>query len=223
MCILKTTLSFISCYFQESRCLLGTYVFCVIVLIGAMIGGIALAASGTELLDLKTPLKETMADYDTSNTADPVTKAWDDIQKEYDCCGVDGPQDWAEFGPSFGGANVVPASCCDHLEESAQSGCRSDPRAVTGCYVKFEEIITQNESLIFSIVSITLIALVSESTLADCCGVSRNLTTHIMFVINSFNAEKGISHFPNAMFDARIPLFQVANAALAIMMWCAIR
>jgi len=159
---------------KESRCLLGTYVFCVIVLIGAMIGGIALAASGTELLDLKTPLKETMADFDTNNTADPVTKAWDDIQKEYDCCGVDGPQDWAEFGPSFGGANVVPASCCDHLEESAQSGCRSDPRAVTGCYVKFEEIITQNESLIFSIVSITLIAL-------------------------------------------------VANAALAIMMWCAIR
>jgi len=155
---------------KESRCLLGTYVFCVIVLIGAMIGGIALAASGTELVDLKTPLKETMGDYGTS---DSVTKAWDDIQMEYDCCGVDGPQDWPEFNPSFEGTKKVPDSCCDH--EPNQSLCISENAIrVPGCYTKFEEIITQNESLIFSIVSITLIAL-------------------------------------------------VANAALAIMMWCAIR
>ena len=32
----------------------------------------------------------------------------------------------------------------------------------------------------------------------------------------------GLSHFRNAMFDAGIPLFQVVNAALAIMMWCSI-
>merc|ERR1712001_623353 len=83
---------------KESRCLLGTYVFCVIVLIGCMIGGIALAASGTQLVDLKTPLKETMGDY-VQGGDDPVTQAWDDIQQEYECCGVEGPQDWSEFGP----------------------------------------------------------------------------------------------------------------------------
>ena len=33
----------------------------------------------------------------------------------------------------------------------------------------------------------------------------------------------GLSHFRNAvLFDADIPLFQVVNAALAIMMWCSI-
>ena len=133
----------------------------MIVLIGCMIGGIALAASGTQLVDLKTPLKETMSDY-TNNPEDPVTKAWDDIQEEYDCCGVDGPQDW--LNPEFGALNQVPTSCCDHEEN--QSLCRSENAVrVPGCYKKFEDIISQNESLIYSIVTITLIALVSESTL----------------------------------------------------------
>ena len=84
--------------------MLGAYVFCVVVLIACMIGGIALAAGGTTLDVLKEPIKETMTDYDTTNPEDPVTAAWDDIQTEYECCGVDGPKDWTEFA----GLSQVP-------------------------------------------------------------------------------------------------------------------
>ena len=128
-----------------------------------MIGGIALAASGTQLVDLKTPLQETMIDYDTTtNSDDPVTKAWDDIQKEYQCCGVEGPGDWVEFGPYPTGNQKVPASCCEGVEnqQNCLQGIEQGTELV-GCYTKFEDIIKQNESLIYSIVSITLIALVS--------------------------------------------------------------
>ena len=142
---------------QESRCLLGTYVFCVIVLIGCMIGGIALAASGTQLVDLKTPLKDTMSDYDPTKPDDPITQAWDDIQEEYECCGVDGAQDWTN--PDFGNQAQVPASCCANSESQQ---CLADTSKIPGCYSKFEDIIKQNEDLIYSIVSITLIALVSQ-------------------------------------------------------------
>jgi len=150
---------------KESRCLLGTYVFCVIVLICCMIGGIALAASGTQLVDLKTPLKDTMSDYDNSDPNDPVTQAWDGIQQEYECCGVDGPQDWSEFGNFIQGD--VPDSCC----ASPVTGCTEVP----GCYSKFEDIIKQNEDLIYSIVSITLIALVVNAALAIMmwCSIDR--------------------------------------------------
>jgi len=148
---------------KESRCLLGTYVFCVIVLICCMIGGIALAASGTQLVDLKTPLKDTMTDYDMSDPNDPVTQAWDGIQEEYQCCGVDGDQDWLDA------ISTVPNSCC----ASSSAGC--DTSKVPGCYSKFEDIIKQNEDLIYSIVSITLIALVVNAALAIMmwCSIDR--------------------------------------------------
>ena len=77
--------------------MLGIYIFCVVVLVGCMIGGIALAASGTELFDLKAPLQTSMGDYDISDPNNSVTKAWDDIQEEYKCCGVDGPADWGTY------------------------------------------------------------------------------------------------------------------------------
>ena len=125
-----------------------------------MIGGIALAASGTQLVDLKTPLQETMKDYDKDNSDDPVTKAWDDIQKEYTCCGVEGPGDWIEYGPFTSASDPFPDSCCEDAENI--SLCRADSSKLVGCYQKFEDIIKQNESLIYSIVSITLIALVSQ-------------------------------------------------------------
>jgi len=149
---------------KESRCLLGTYVFCVIVLIGCMIGGIALAASGTQLVDLKTPLQETMSDY---NSDDTVTKAWDDIQKEYQCCGVEGASDWITYGPDLGNQKV-PDSCCEGVEnqQNCLQGIGQQGTELVGCYTKFEDIIKQNESLIYSIVSITLIALVVSAALA---------------------------------------------------------
>ena len=135
----------------------------MIVLIGCMIGGIALAASGTQLVDLKTPLQETMSDY---NSDDTVTKAWDDIQKEYQCCGVEGASDWITYGPFDQGDNQkVPDSCCEGVEneQNCLQGIGQQGTELVGCYTKFEDIIKQNESLIYSIVSITLIALVSES------------------------------------------------------------
>ena len=125
-----------------------------------MIGGIALAASGTQLVDLKTPLKETMDDY-VPNGDDSITKAWDDIQREYECCGVDGPTDWVTEGPYPQGNAKVPASCCPDNVQQCQNGVGGQTDLV-GCYAKFEDIIKQNESLIYSIVSITLIALVSQ-------------------------------------------------------------
>merc|ERR1712038_54885 len=133
-----------------------------------MIGGIALAASGTQLVDLKTPLQETMGDY-VQGGDDPVTQVWDDIQQEYECCGVEGPQDWSEFGPfNQGQTPNTPTSCC-----ASEITC--DTSKVPGCYSKFEDIIKQNEDLIYSIVSITLIALVVNAALAIMmwCSIDR--------------------------------------------------
>ena len=50
------------------------------------------------LLLLKDPIKDTMGEYGSDDT---ITAAWDDIQTEYQCCGVDGPDDWEM-------ANVTP-------------------------------------------------------------------------------------------------------------------
>jgi len=141
---------------KESRCMLGAYVFCVVVLVGCMIGGIVLAGSGTTLEFLKDPIKETMADYGTDDT---ITSAWDDIQTEYECCGVDGPDDW-----DIAGVDDLPDSCCSWQEDPVT--CKQDTSRLSGCFTKFEDLISQNEHLIYAIVSLTLISLVVSAALA---------------------------------------------------------
>jgi len=141
---------------KESRCMLGAYAFCVIVLVGCMIGGIVLAGSGTTLDVLKDPIKDTMGEYGSDDT---ITAAWDDIQTEYECCGVDGPDDWA-----LANVNPLPDSCCSWQENP--EACEVDQSRLSGCFTKFEDLISQNEHLIYAIVSLTLISLVVSAALA---------------------------------------------------------
>merc|ERR1712038_925823 len=118
---------------KESRCMLGAYVFCVVVLVGCMIGGIVLAGSGTTLEFLKDPIKETMGEYGSDDT---ITAAWDDIQTEYECCGVDGPDDWA-----LANVTPLPDSCCPGLTGQDLQTCKQDTSRLTGCFSKFEDLI----------------------------------------------------------------------------------
>merc|ERR1712038_157275 len=107
-------------------------------------------------MGLKDPIKETMADYGTDDT---ITAAWDDIQTEYECCGVDGPDDW-----DIAGVDDLPDSCCSWQEDPVT--CKQDTSRLSGCFTKFEDLIAQNEHLIFAIVSLTLISLVVSAALA---------------------------------------------------------
>lgn len=52
-------------------------------------------------------LKNTMKDYGINNSME-ITKIWDEIQTDFQCCGVDGPVDWKVVVKN----NSLPMSCC---------------------------------------------------------------------------------------------------------------
>lgn len=60
---------------------------------------------------------------------EPYKDAWDDIQSQLMCCGVERPDDW--YLNSTFGESQVPDSCCKEIKE----GCGRDGSAAfsTGC------------------------------------------------------------------------------------------
>uniref|UniRef100_K1RU12 Tetraspanin n=1 Tax=Magallana gigas TaxID=29159 RepID=K1RU12_MAGGI len=85
---------------RESKCLLGFYIFFLMIIIG---GEIAAAVFGflykdkveTKVTDL---LMETMEKYKTSKN---VRNAWDFVQIELDCCGSDSPETWKNLSITY--------------------------------------------------------------------------------------------------------------------------
>jgi CD63 antigen len=73
-----------------------------------------------------------------------VTLTWDNIQKEFECCGVNNFTDW-EGTPAFNETNDVPDSCCKNITLGCGKGA-SDTEKIynTGCFVKFEGFIVDN-------------------------------------------------------------------------------
>ncbi|XP_048463552.1 tetraspanin-9 isoform X1 [Rhincodon typus] len=76
-----------------------------------------------------------------------LTNAWNIIQTEYECCGVDNTTDW----DSILGGNKVPDSCCQEYSK----GCgENNPSKwfVQGCYDTIESLLEKQTAVIGSIV-----------------------------------------------------------------------
>ncbi|XP_048727431.1 CD9 antigen-like isoform X2 [Ostrea edulis] len=97
---------------RESKCLLGFYVFFLMLIIG---GEIAAAVLGyiykdkveTEVNDL---LKQTMNMYKVKKN---MRNAWDFVQIELNCCGAESPDTWKNLSIPYNGEDVpFPSTCC---------------------------------------------------------------------------------------------------------------
>ncbi|KAL6429222.1 hypothetical protein ACFW04_008144 [Cataglyphis niger] len=93
--------------------------------------GIAAAVFKNDFsMTMKDTLKESMKNY---SEADRM--AWDNIQKELECCGVDGPNDWS---PANGFTSGFPSSCC---KQDMNMICQINNEALVyqeGCFNKLE-------------------------------------------------------------------------------------
>lgn len=94
---------------------------------------------------IENQLRKAQKDYDwfkkpTDINSDSYidTTFWDGLQSLFNCCGVDGPQDWAESGPKFNDSiPVYPRSCCSRpdveLPEAQLKLCNKDSVHQNGC------------------------------------------------------------------------------------------
>lgn len=116
---------------------------------------------------LRDPLLNTVEKYNPSNPQ--VVEAWDEVMDEFDCCGVDSYQDWAEYDPYYAtGLVKVPAACCEGTLVGLvnQVDCQQNPGDYAteigpGCVGKMEEYLEDNEWIILGITIATLAVIVS--------------------------------------------------------------
>lgn len=125
---------------RESKCLLGFYIFFLMIIIG---GEIAAAVFGflykdkveTKVNDL---LLETMRKYKTSKN---IRNAWDFVQIELDCCGPDSYDKWENLTIKYN-AKVVPfpSTCCVLTDKTKAIDDLTSalPKNATACFDKQE-------------------------------------------------------------------------------------
>jgi len=118
---------------------------------------------------ITTGMKTGMTNYE-KESFEGVTEAWNIVQSEFKCCGVEGYQDWktVDFGE-------VPDFCCiENTEGCAKGTVDMTPEQAknkiytNGCLTKFETAITDNVGLAAGI-GAAVIVLLFIGILMSCC------------------------------------------------------
>jgi len=176
--ILVVLVSFFGCCgaIKESKCMLGTYFVLILAMFIVMVVGAVLGYSGDLDTAIKSPLQDALKQYKDSAEAtdDPLTAyktAWNTVQEELKCCGVESVKDWQQTGGDINfdwtpaNQNInKPVGCCminrngDALTRTDQLTCRQatpDSESTVyyfqGCYTMIKEKIEENQNLVVGV------------------------------------------------------------------------
>jgi len=194
--LVAVLLSFFGCYgaFKKNKCMLATYFILLLGMFILMVVGVVLGYSGDLDETIKKPLKEALSEYrDNAEEDTPLfayKKAWNTVQEDFHCCGVDNVTDWEGDGfhwvPT---AANKPLGCCKEkrdgtsIPEEEQLVCReSRPEAgsteyyFNGCYTLIKEKIKKNEKNILGTATVVAIVMCLNlfSSFAMCTMARKN-------------------------------------------------
>jgi len=170
---LVVIISFFGCCgaFKESKCMLGTYFTLILAMFIVMVVGAVLGYSGDLDKSIKEPLKNAMSKYrdDVTDTNDALywyKEAWNTVQTEMKCCGVDDARDWgniAEITWSPDTANK-PLGCCmvkqdgSDTTQQEQTSCRTlegnpdnSVYYFRGCYTMIKDKIDDHQNIVVGV------------------------------------------------------------------------
>jgi len=170
---LVVIISFFGCCgaFKENKCMLGTYFTLILAMFIVMVVGAVLGYSGDLDKTIKEPLKNALNKYkdDVTDSNDPLyyyKEAWNEVQKEMKCCGVDNAWDWSNgtdiiWDPST--ANK-PLGCCmvkqngSDTTQAEQTTCRALPGNPSnneyyfrGCYTMIKDKIEEHQNVVVGV------------------------------------------------------------------------
>jgi hypothetical protein len=120
------------CDYKANRVLLFVYIVLVIVVfILQSIGGILAFTYREDVVDLvRDGLNDTMPEFgEDTNRGESITDAWDFVQENLDCCGINNYTDWAD-DPNV---NSYPASCCSN-DPVVNASSNLPPCSLTNVY-----------------------------------------------------------------------------------------
>lgn len=138
-------------YKENHTCVMIFAVLLIIIFILEIAGGIAGFV-------LKGKVKGVVEGY-MSDTLKRGDKVWDEVQKDFDCCGINGPKDWINNNKS------IPASCC---KQTPTLNCNSTSAIQTGCLTKFSNFV-EDKIYIIGAVGIAFAFIQLVGILFSCC------------------------------------------------------
>ena len=164
---LITVLAFLGCFgaWCEYRMLL--YFFAVLLFVTfilELVAGVLAVIYRNDVEDnARDILKDSLNEY---NNSKPVRESWDNVQKEFDCCGVNSSADWAE-------ANIttLPLSCCSDMSASCNKA--SPTLYKDGCYTKLVDWFDDNYVIVGAVAIV--LALIQILGIVFGCRVAKAL------------------------------------------------
>jgi len=172
---LVVIISFFGCCgaIKESKCMLGTYFTLILAMFIVMVVGAVLGYSGDLDKAIKDPLKTALTKYRDDATAESnaglfaYKEAWNTVQQELKCCGVDNVTDWNDQNTDFQWSPETankPEGCCrvkqDGSEVTSQDkeACRQLPHNTgnpvwyfRGCYTMIKDKIEENQNAVVGV------------------------------------------------------------------------
>lgn len=170
---------------KENQCMLGSYFAFIVVIFFLEITAIVLTYVNREEIEnnLRGDIQETLNEYqDTDHEA--VTRAIDEIQGSFKCCGNYQYIDW--FNTSWGRRNEgsIPKSCCkDPSDVTCNKNATQDPTKVytQGCYDFVRKYLLNNLHVIsgFGIWIAVIQIMGMIFSLCLCCQIRYNDDTYV--------------------------------------------
>lgn len=117
-------------------------------------------AGGIAGFVLKGKVGDTVTKYMGQTMDNNNTKVWDEVQKDFQCCGIHNASDWTDH------KRTVPTSCCK--VPSAANCTTTGPLYTDGCYDKFSTFI-EDKIYIVGAIGIALAFVQIVGILFACC------------------------------------------------------
>jgi len=159
---------------QKNPCMMYTYGTMLTLILLSLTGvAITVYVYRNDARDLITKtMTESLKNYKREEH-EGVTLTWDNIQKEFNCCGVNNFTDW-EGTLAFNETNDVPDFCCKNITKDCGKGASdTDKIYKTGCFIKFEGFVVDNVSIVVGVGFGVTILLILGIYVA--CHVARGL------------------------------------------------
>jgi len=152
---------------KENICMLRTFAGLMgIILILELAGGIAVAIMKSQVTDLlEENMHKSMTEYGVKNGS-VVTLTWDEMQKDYACCGTKNSTDWEDTWFYTNHTDSFPGSCC---AEPTEGLCKDSTSTFpNGCFNALQEA-GKSHMVIIAGVALGIAVLQAIGIWMSCC------------------------------------------------------
>ncbi|XP_049807583.1 23 kDa integral membrane protein-like isoform X1 [Schistocerca serialis cubense] len=143
---------------KENHCMVVTFSVLLLIIFAMELGGGIAGYVLKDVLkdDLDTQLNSTLYKYESN---EDIKKAWDIMQTDLNCCGINGPDDWNKAGLK------VPASCCPSYDLNEMCASKQYDK---GCMDALEKLISHHAVVLGGVgIGIAFVQLVG--VILACC------------------------------------------------------